>query len=447
MKMIYKISILNFLILFTGLFLSCNEDPVTGNYEMSPSVPASQIDAKYALDWMDIEYKIIADQHNDLPPPPSRLYSYSCIAIYECAAPGIQYSRTLYGQLIDMPAMPRINTDEEYDWPTVIAAAMPLIITGVHDTLFHNSVILINDKYNSILQERSSVVSQGIINRSLTHGTAIANKIIEWASGDGYNQIKHMSYTPPPRTQNPANWEPINPGDSACEPYWSLLRPFIVPNVQNYYNIPHPQFSTNSGQFYQDAMELINISQNLTAEQKQIANFWNDKVRTGTPAGHWVSIMSQIARIKNLKLDKVAQMYALMGPAMGDGFKVCWGAKYRYNILRPQSYIRDYINPNWFPYLITPSFPAYPSGHSCLSGTCAEVMTHLFGDVPFTDHTHDLINLPPRSFNSFDEVADEAAFSRLYGGIHYRFDAENGLDGGRELGRYIINNIKLSILP
>jgi membrane-associated phospholipid phosphatase len=254
-----------------------------------------------------------------------------------------------------------------------------------------------------------------------------------------------MSYSPPQRTLNPANWEPINPNDAANEPYWGTLRPFVVQNANTFFNIPHPQFSTNSGGFYQDAMELVQISQNLTPEQKRIANFWNDKIRTGTPSGHWVSIMSQIARILNLKLDRVAQMYALMGPTMADGFIVCWNAKYRYNILRPQSYIRDYINPNWNPFLITPSFPAYPSGHSSLSGACAEVMTYLFGDVPFTDYTHQQIGYQPRSFKTFNEVAEEAAFSRLYGGIHYRFDSENGLEGGYNLGRYIIDHISLMI--
>jgi hypothetical protein len=74
-------------------------------------------------------------------------------------------------------------------------------------------------------------------------------------------------------------------------------------------------------------------------------------------------------------------------------------------------------------------------------------MTELFGDVAFTDRTHEWIGLRTRSFTSFNQVADEAAFSRLYGGIHYRFDAVNGLAGGHTLGRYILNKIKLSSFP
>lgn len=434
------------LVFICSVFInSCKEDaPVTNG--TSPSVPASQIDAKYALDWMDIEYKIIADQHNDSPPPPSRFYCYSCVAIYECVVNGIPGGRSLAGQMNEMPTMPAVNVTLEYDWPTVIAGAMPLIIFNIYDTVYPGGVNLINDKYNSVVQERLGVVSQDVIDRSLAHGEAIANAIIQWSTTDNYAETRLMNanYIPPPRTLNPQNWEPINPGDRANEPYWGTLRPFVVEDANTFFTVAPPAFSTNSGGFYTASQELVQISQNLTAEHKRIANFWNDKVRTGTPSGHWVSIMSQIARILNLKLDRVAQMYALMGPAMADGFIVCWNGKYRYNILRPQSYIRDYIDPSWNPYLITPSFPAYASGHSTMSGACAEVMTHLFGNVPFTDHTHDQINLQPRSFDTFNAVAEEAAFSRQYGGIHYIFDSVEGLACGHNLGNYIINKIHLT---
>src|SRR5512139_2927111 len=124
-----------FLLIVSVIILSCNSDTVTNNTG-SNSVQASAIDSKYALDWMDIEYRIIADQHNDSPPPPSSLYCYSCITISECVAPGIPFSRSLGGQLNQMSAMPQTNASLEYDWPSVIAAAMPLVINAVYDTLY-----------------------------------------------------------------------------------------------------------------------------------------------------------------------------------------------------------------------------------------------------------------------------------------------------------------------
>jgi hypothetical protein len=424
---------------------SCSKDQVVGTNFVSPSAPASDMDARYATQWLDIEYRIISDQHNDSPPPPSRLYAYSCVTIYECVAPGIQFSRSLSGQLNDMPQMPQIDKSLQYDWPTVIAGAMPMIISGTYDTLFPNSVNLVNTTYNSILQERRSIISEDIISRSLEHGAAIGNKILEWASTDNYRETRTMVYAPPPRSINPANWAPINPGDLANEPFWGRLRPFLVKNIQDFY-IPPTPFSTNAGSdFYNQAVELVDVFHNLTLDQKQIANFWNDKVRTGTPSGHWVSIVSQVSRLKNMKLDKIAEVYGYMGPTMADGFIVCWSAKYYYNLLRPQTYIQDYVDPDWFPFLITPPFPAYPSGHSSESGAVAEVLTYLLGTVAFTDYTHQGIDLNPRSYNSFNDAATEAGFSRQYGGIHFRTDIENGLTAGHTLGRYMVNNIHLKI--
>mgnify|MGYP001221588239 FL=1 len=426
---------------------SCNDETNLNTTGTSPSVPASEIDAKYALDWMDIEYKIIADQHNDSPPPPSRLYSYTCITIYECVAPGIPFSRSLSGQLNEMPQMPQINFSLEYDWPTVIAAAIRPVMNVAYDTIYPSAVTIVNNKYDAIITERSAVVSNEVIARSIEHGLAISNKIIGWIMTDGYTETRNMTYLPPPRSENPMYWEPINPGDMANEPYWGILRPFVVNDPEQFYIDP-PGFSTDtSSQIYRESVKLIEVSQNLTLEHKRIANFWNDKIRTGTPAGHWVSIMSQVARQLNLKLDRVAQMYAYMGPALADGFIVCWRAKYHYNYLRPQSYIRDYIDPNWFPFLVTPPFPAYPSGHSSLSGGCAEIMKELFGDMHITDYTHQDIGYLPRSFETFAAVAEEAAFSRLYGGIHYEFDSINGLRAGHVLGRYILNKIQISSIP
>jgi membrane-associated phospholipid phosphatase len=441
-----KLNYLTLTLIFSFFILSsCSDTNINQIPTNFASELASNIDAKYATDWMQIEYDIVADQHDDSPPPPSRMYAYTCIAIYECVAPAIPNSRSLAGQLNQMPQMPSINPSLRYDWPMVIAAAVPIVMRRTFDTLYPGAQNLVDLKYNQILNERSAIENNEVIQRSINHGIAIANKIVEWADGDRYLETRTMNYTPPSRLENWKNWEPINPGDEAIEPYWGLLRPFIIPSAQQFYPPLPFELSSNSGtEFHNQHQELVTVSQNLTIEQKRIANFWNDKIRTGCPSGHWVSIMNIIARQLQLKLDRVAQMFALMGPNMGDAFIACWGAKYHFNTLRPQSFIRDYINSNWYPFLITPPFPAYPSGHSVMSGSCAEVMTYLFGDVAFVDNTHQNIGYLPRSFTSFRHAANEAGYSRLYGGIHPRLDIDRGLETGRSLGTYVINNIRLT---
>jgi hypothetical protein len=101
------------------------------------------------------------------------------------------------------------------------------------------------------------------------------------------------------------------------------------------------------------------------------------------------------------------------------------------------TYIRGVIDPSWGPLLLTPPFPEYTSGHSVQTTAAAHVLTGLFGKLSFTDHTHDVRGLPPRSFRSFMEAAEEAAVSRMYGGIHFRAAIEHGLEQGVCIGERV----------
>jgi hypothetical protein len=178
---------------------------------------------------------------------------------------------------------------------------------------------------------------------------------------------------------------------------------------------------------------------NLTDEQRAIAFFWaDDPGATATPPGHSISITTQVLRQMGAGLDIAAETYAKVGMAVADAFIGCWDTKYRYNLLRPVTYIQRFIDADWLPLLVTPPFPEYTSGHSAQSGAAAEMLTDLFGpDFPFVDRTHESRGLQPRAFNSFFEAADEAAISRLYGGIHFRPAIVRGLVQGRCVGRAV----------
>ena len=129
---------------------------------------------------------------------------------------------------------------------------------------------------------------------------------------------------------------------------------------------------------------------------------------------------------------KAAETYAKLGIAVSDAFIACWDTKFRFNLLRPVTCIQQLIDPAWLPLLTTPPFPEYTSGHSVQSGAAFGVLADVFGDrYSFDDHTHDSRGLAPRHFDSFSEAADEAAISRLYGGIHFRPAIELGLQQGR----------------
>jgi hypothetical protein len=137
--------------------------------------------------------------------------------------------------------------------------------------------------------------------------------------------------------------------------------------------------------------------------------------------------------------------YTYTSIALFDAFISCWDEKYRSNYIRPQTFINSQIDEAWQPILQTPPFPEYPSGHSVASTAAATVLTALLGDnLVFHDDTEIDYGLPVRQFNSFNEAANEAAISRLYGGIHYREAIANGQTQGTALGKFIQGKLKLS---
>jgi hypothetical protein len=180
---------------------------------------------------------------------------------------------------------------------------------------------------------------------------------------------------------------------------------------------------------------VYDTSLTLTSEQEAIAEFWADDPGTLTPPGHSVSMLRQILEAEDSSLQTAAETYLRVGCAVADAFIQCWRTKYQWNLVRPITVIRANIDSEWSSLVTTPPFPEYSSGHSTQSGAWAEVMTSMFGGgYQFTDHTHDDHGFPPRSFTSFRHAAEEAAVSRLYGGIHYRFGNDNGLAAGICIG-------------
>jgi len=225
---------------------------------------------------------------------------------------------------------------------------------------------------------------------------------------------------------------------AALTPYWGNNRPMALDLSQFCSPGPPPEFSTDEGSaFFAEALEVYESVNGLSSAHREIALFWSDDPGlTATPPGHSISILTQVLRAQDRSLAAAAEAYARVGIAVCDAFIGCWHVKYEYNLIRPITYIRRYVDPRWGDPLPvnTPPFPEYTSGHSVQSAAAAEVITSIFGATAFTDHTHDARGMAPRSFSSFADFAAEAAISRLYGGIHYRSAIELGLQQGRCIG-------------
>jgi hypothetical protein len=240
----------------------------------------------------------------------------------------------------------------------------------------------------------------------------------------------------------------VNP-TGATEPWWGTLRPFALPSADECPTPPPAAWSTSVGsEFHDQAKRVYDVDRALTEEQRQTVLYWADNPgQTGTPVGHWLAIGSQLATQLGLSSEQAAEVFVLVTLAQADAFIAIWQEKYRLNLIRPVTYIRRYIDSTRTPAIVTPPFPEYVSGHSGQSAAAATVLTALLGTVAFEDSTNLAIGHPPRRFTSFQEAADEAAISRLYGGIHYPMGNENGKVLGRCVGRMVLERLHTRAAP
>jgi hypothetical protein len=288
---------------------------------------------------------------------------------------------------------------------------------------------------------------RGVIQRSGWWGRSVAGAVLDRARHDGGHEGFARNFPAghhPP--EGPGLWVPTPPDFlPALQPTWGENLPLcLVSPVDCPAGIPTPYSADPASDFHAEALEVRDAVDGLTAEQLQIARFWaDDPGETATPPGHSISITTLVLEEQGADLATAAEAYAKVGIAVADAFIACWHAKYAVNLLRPITYIQDHVDAGWggpdrpLP-LTTPPFPEYPSGHSVQSAAAAEVLADVFGDpYPFTDTTHVERGMPARSFPSFSAAAEEAAISRLYGGIHFRPAIVDGLSQGRCIGEAV----------
>lgn len=402
-------------------------------------LPAAAFDSDVATAWFNLALELVRGTPGFSPPVASRAFGYAGIALYESLVPGMPGYRSLAGQLNDL-ASPPGPSDPAHHWATVANAGLASILRSHFPTSSTENKAAMDTLEESFAERFRTTVPRGIYRRSVARGRAVADHVFEWSRSDGGHEgylHNFPSYTPP---VGPGLWVPTPPLFlPALQPFWGSNRPFALTSGKRCNPGPPLAYSEeHSSSFYAEARECYEVVKDLTPEQEAIALFWSDDPGvTFTPPGHSVSILTQVIRGRALTLDVAAEAYAKVGIAVADAFVSCWRTKYRYNLLRPVTYVQAVIDPTWMPLLVTPPFPEYTSGHSVQSAAAAQVLSDLLGIVSFTDHTNDDRGLEPRSFGSFFEAAEEAALSRLYGGIHFRTAIALGLEQGRCIGRKV----------
>ncbi|MEQ9403096.1 MAG: vanadium-dependent haloperoxidase [Cyclobacteriaceae bacterium] len=399
-------------------------------------------------DWNDkLSDIIIHDIYN--PPVASRIYAYSNLAAYEAIANLENNKSTFSGVINGLNHSVSVgNSEINIEIATLVAfseVAESLII----------SKDSIRAWREADLAGYASSVQKKVLDESVAYGQRVAEAIIKYAGEDNYKKLTNMpGYIV---SEDEDAWQPTPPAYlEAAEPNWEKLRPFALDSASQFIPKPPVPFDSKEGSdFYNAALVVYDAVNKRTQSDSIIAVYWDCNPQTTrfvghammfsqklTPGGHWISITSAAARSAKLDLASSAEIHAMVAMGIADAFINCWNEKYRSNLIRPETYINRYIDPDWRPILETPSFPEHTSGHSVASASAATILTAYFGEnFSFTDSAEVRFGLTPRSYNSFREASDEAAVSRLYGGIHYDLAITEGIVQGNQVGQNLLQKI------
>ena len=390
---------------------------------------------------------------NNFPPMiAARNYAYANIAAYECMVAGDSSMKSLSGRIQHMPVMPKVKTGLFVDYP--LAALLAFVKVGNAVTFPEGSMM---KYYDQLLNASDSLgIPSSIKKNTISFSDEIATAILSWSKGDHYSATRGA-----PRfavNDSLGRWVPTPPMyASGLEPHWMTIRPFTLDSASQCKPGRPPFFTLEkSSVYYASLMEVKQTVDSLTEEQKHIADFWDDNpfkmnvsghvmfaTKKFSPPGHWMNIVGIAAHKANADFKTTVTAYALTSIALFDGFISCWDEKYRSNYVRPETIINEKISGNWHPYIQTPPFPSYTSGHSTISAAAAEVMTSIFGDeMNYTDTSLLEFGIANREFKSFRAAAQEASISRLYGGIHYMFDLDSGNAMGKRVGAIVLKKLR-----
>lgn len=435
MRVLYLI--LLFLVSF--LFQRCSTKPVEGVSEQQ------FVDDLFTTASLLTEV-MVYDVYS--PPQASRVYAYVYLAAYEAGRLSDAGWLSIAPQLNGEPAIPEPKTPVDGR----IAGIIAMQEVAIKMLYSYGEMESWQQSWIDSMRHR---LPQDVWDQSVAYGKEVANAVMSYASADGFDYIRTL-----PRymvTHQAGIWKPTPPAYmDAVDPHWNKLRSFTLDSAQQFRPSPPIPYDGDKGSaFYQSMLEVYEVTNALSSEQQDIASFWdcnpyvaytqghfmmgNKKI---TPGGHWMGIAHTACVQQQVGFVTACAVMAHTAIALADGFISCWDEKYRSNYIRPETAINQLHDPDWKPLLQTPPFPEYTSGHSVISSAASTVLTHHFGDpFSYVDSVEVPYGLPARSYHSFKQAADEAAISRLYGGIHFRPAIENGVEQGRLVGEWVVNHI------
>lgn len=441
MKFHLRLWPLAFLLVF---FAACSD--IEQAYEVLPVTNSPEQESNAIIwEWAELYLDIERYQPGFRPAPTCRALAYIHMGAYETVVPAMANHKSLSAVLEDFHP-PVLHYDlEKIHWPIALNA----YYARVHRFFFFNAnnhqVFQIERLEADQLDKLSEGVAEGIVETSIEWGQAVANAVIAYAEtdieGSSQSRIAQPSDYFPPAGEG--LWIPTLPDLSrALFPYWGRVRTFAAKD-NDLISLPPPfeyRTETNSS-YYLDHLEVANTVNNMTEENLWIAEFWSDDLTgmTFSPPARIFAIANQIISKEKFDLVETLHLYCRLGIALNDAAVACWNSKYIYNIERPETYIHKFIDPAFKPILgaaigapgLSPSFPGYPSGHSTFAGVGLRIFEHFFGaEYEFTDVCHfgrNEFKGYPRTYQTWKDMFEENAYSRIPLGVHIRMDCTEGL--------------------
>ncbi|MBP7274230.1 MAG: vanadium-dependent haloperoxidase [Saprospiraceae bacterium] len=457
---------------------SCDStvDPPVDPVSVSAAVNTYNSDVLVQWNEKFMEVERYAQFFRPLPAP--RALAYIGIGLYEGCIKGMPDYNSMINQYPGL-TLPAQDLTKEYHYPTVVnniygalmysffSQDVQLVSPSGADITAQELLNIVTHRAN-INNQFQSEISQDVFNRSKAYGEAVANAVFEYAETDAIGNRGHVD---PFRAYNwQANpgagygytavdhglWQPSSPSGNGLFNYGGDFRTFAIRETDKISEAPLVYGeAAETSTLYSQALEVYTKtnSANFTSEDEHSAEFWSDDIVTLTfgPPTRWIAISNQVYTNDNVSLETAIYCNVKVGLAINDAGVAAWKSKFHYNIERPFSFIHRLIDPSWTtrldnPYTptvesLTPSFPAFPSGHATFGAAAAEVLTDIFGlGYVITDACHDNRNEfsgAAATFSSFYKMAEENALSRIPLGVHFRMDSEAGLHLGQLCGERV----------
>lgn len=413
--------------------------PVNPNAEHPGFTPVKKYSGDLAVKWNRLQLSISRSTPGFNTGMAARAFAYSGLTFYEAMVKGIPGQKSVASQLMGEDINGHHGMPLIY-WPASANAAMAEALRSYIPTATPANMAKIDSLELAFNEQFKHEARPIVLNNSIVYGKGIATKISDWAKTDGAAEAsaKNPTYVVP---EGPGMWEPTPPAfvPIPVNAFFGEVRTFVEDSPMITLAPPPPAYSEDPGsEFFQHVKYVYDYSLHLTADEVNIVKTWGEFPGNYTQALRYIPIAIQLIDEADLPLDEAATAFAKHNMSIQEAQPCVFVSKYKYNLVRPITFIQKVMGySDWTALNTTPPHPEYPSAHACVGRASSRSLELALGtNYAFTDKTHEAL-YGTRSYPTLESYSDEAAWSRVLGGIHYTFSATAGKNQGRQVADLI----------